>query len=79
MEACLEKTLSQYKIAWIDEWKTNDGTIKISNDVKQKLQQLLDSLKNNGSLRKRSPDIYNEMKQSFLSTFGCMMARISPG
>ena len=74
-----EKTLSQYKIAWIDEWRINDGTIKISNDVKQKLQLLLDSLKNNGvALEKKSPDIYNEMVQSFLATFGCMMSENQP-
>jgi amidase len=74
-----EKTLSQYKIAWIDEWKTNEGTIKISNDVKQKLQQLLDSLKNNGvALEKKSPEIYNEMRQSFLATLGSMTSENQP-
>ena len=74
-----DKTLSQYKIAWMDEWKTNDGTTKISNDVKQKLQMLLDSLRNNGTaLEKKAPNIYNEMRQSFLATFGCMMSENQP-
>lgn len=74
-----DKNVNQYKIAWMDEWPTNNGTVKISADVKQKLNMLIDSLKNNGALiEKKCPDTYNEMAKMFLANFGCMMSENQP-
>lgn len=74
-----EKTLEQYKMAWIDEWKIKDGNVKISNDVKQKLNTFIDSLKQHNVLaEKNAPDIYNDLQKMFLSSFGSMMGENQP-
>lgn len=73
------KTLNEYKLAWMDEWKYENRTVQISNDVKNKLHQLLDSLKSrNVSVSKEAPDDYAEMRKLFLASFGSMMSEGQP-
>lgn len=74
-----DKSLSEYKIAWIDEWKHGDQIVRVSNDVKEKMKLLLDSLSVNGvKVSKRAPDTYDEMKKLFLGTFASMMGEGQP-
>ena len=73
------KNLNEYKIAWMDEWNTKNGHIKISVDVKQKLSMLIDSLKQHQvSTEKKAPDIYGDLENMFLRTFGYMMGENQP-
>lgn len=74
-----EKTLDQYKVAWTDEWKKKEGTVKVSDDTKQKLNTFIDSLKrHNVVVEKKAPDIYNDLQKMFLSSFGSMMGENQP-
>jgi amidase len=74
-----QKPLAQYKFAFIDEWKTMDNNVKISDVTKQKLTTFIDSLKqHNVVAEKNAPDIYNELQKMFLSTFGSMMGENQP-
>lgn len=62
VEKTSDKNLNQYKIAWIDEWKCNKGTMKVGNDIKEKLSYLIKTLKEkNVSVQKSAPDIYDDM------------------
>ncbi|MFN8287665.1 MAG: amidase family protein [Chitinophagales bacterium] len=73
------KGLYQYRIAWIDDWKSNSENPKVGADVKIKLQQLLDSLAGHGvQLNKTAPDIYTEMRRSFLESFAAMIGENQP-
>lgn len=73
------KSINQYKIAWVDNWESNHGKIKISKDVKDKLFSLIDSLKNHGvELSKTAPNTYDEMMKSFYGSFASMMAEGQP-
>jgi amidase len=57
-----KKQINQYKIAWIDEWDRGAKSVRIGRDVKNKLNCLLDTLKNHGvSLKKDAPQIFDEM------------------
>lgn len=58
------KKLAQYKVAHLDEWHFGNDKILISSDVKQKLQILVDSLKENGVKTENiQPDNFVEMRQ----------------
>lgn len=73
------KTLDQYKIAWIDEWETANGTVQISEEVKQKLSTFLDTLKQHRVITaKKAPDIYTDLQKMFLSSFASMMGENQP-
>jgi len=73
------KNLNEYKIAWMDEWNTPNGNIKISSDTKQKLSMLIDSLKqHNVSTEKKALDIYTDLEKMFLRSFGYMMGENQP-
>jgi amidase len=73
------KNLHEYKLAWIDEWNTPNGNIKISTDVKQKLHLFIDSLKQHGvSTDKKAPDIYCDLEKMFLRTFGYQLGENQP-
>jgi amidase len=74
-----QKTLSQYKIAWMDEWKIKDGNVKISNDTKEKLNTFINSLQqNNVVVEKNAPDIFSDLQKMFLASFGSMMGENQP-
>jgi amidase len=74
-----DKSLSQYKIAWIDEWKTKDGNVSISIDTKQKLTAFIDSLREHQvMLEKNAPDIYKDLQKMFLNSFASMMGENQP-
>ncbi|MEP7197960.1 MAG: amidase family protein [Saprospiraceae bacterium] len=74
-----DKSLNQYKIAWMDEWKLKDGNVKISNDTKEKFNTFIDSLKGNSVvIEKNAPEIYTDLQKMFLSTFGYMMGENQP-
>lgn len=73
------KNLNEYKIAWIDEWNTANGAIKISSETKQKLSVLIDSLKQHQVVtEKKAPDIYNELDKMFLRTWGYQFGENQP-
>lgn len=73
------RTLGQYRIAWMDEWGTPHGPIRVGQDVKQKLRMLIDSLRAHGATVERTaPDMYEELQRSFFGTFGGMMAENKP-
>lgn len=73
------KNLGEYKIAWMDEWNTANGTVKISNDTKQKLSVLIDSLKQHQVITDRkAPDIYSELDKMFLRTWGYQFGENQP-
>lgn len=62
------RKISEYKIAWTDDWKTSSGTIKVGNDVKVKMSRLIDSVKKYGAgIKKYAPDTYEEMMNSYLT------------
>ena len=74
-----DKTLKQYKFAWMDEWKTDVGNVKIGEDTKEKLKNLIDSLNQNGaSTEKTAPDTFIPMNKSFLSSFISIMGQGQP-
>lgn len=73
------KTLDQYKIAWMDEWKTKDGNVKVSEGTRQKLNTFLDSLaQHRVALEKDAPDIYTDLQRMFLRSFASMMGENQP-
>ncbi|MFN8348723.1 MAG: amidase family protein [Spirosomataceae bacterium] len=73
------KALNRYKVAWMDEWKHGNETVQVSQQVKEKLKQLTNSLSTNGvALRKDAPDTYNDMFESFLGSFASMMGEGQP-
>lgn len=73
------KNLNEYKIAWTDEWDTPNGTVKISQETKQKLATLIDSLKQNQVIiEKKAPNIYIELDKMFLRTWGYQFGENQP-
>lgn len=73
------KPLSQYKFAWMDEWKVKNGIIKVSEDTKQKLFTLIDSLKSHQApVEKAAPDLYEDLQKMFLATYGLMIGENQP-
>ncbi len=73
------KNINEYKIAWMDEWNTSNGSAKISSDTKQKLSVLIDSLKQHQVVtEKKAPDIYNELDKMFLRTWGYQFGENQP-
>ncbi len=73
------KSLDQYHVAWTDEWINGKDTVKVSNEVKSKLRQLIDSLRLNGvKVQHAVPDSYESMKKSFLETFASMISEGQP-
>lgn len=73
------KKLEAYKIAWIDEWNTLNGSVKISNEEKQMLSILIDSLKQHQvSNEKKAPDIYSDLDKMFLRTYGYQFGENQP-
>ena len=74
-QAASNKNLNDYKFAWIDDWKRGTGSLKVSDDVKEKLAVLLDSLKTKGAMvEKDAPDMYDEMLKSFLQSYASIIA-----
>lgn len=77
--AVSHKKLNEYKIAWIDDWKSSTGNVQVGIDAKNKLNQFLDSLKNNGvQLNKTAPDSYDQMRKAFLESFAVMIGEGQP-
>jgi amidase len=74
-----DRSLNQYKIAWMDEWKMKDGNVKISNDTKEKLNTFINSLQqNNVVVEKNAPDIFTDLQKMFLATYGSMFGENQP-
>ncbi len=73
------KGLPEYKIAWTDEWNTSNGSVKISDEVKQKLAMLIDSLKQHHvATDKKAPDIFSELDKMFMRTYGYQFGENQP-
>lgn len=73
------KKLSDYKFAWVDEWPTKQGKIKVSETTKGKMKLLKDSLLNRkASLVEDTPLDYYELHNMFLRTFGFMLSENQP-
>lgn len=74
-----DKTIDQYRIAWMDEWNKADDVVKVSEETKSKLKLLVDSLKAHQVIaEKAAPDMYNDLEKMFLSSFGSMMGENRP-
>ncbi|MBX7174737.1 MAG: amidase, partial [Pyrinomonadaceae bacterium] len=74
-----EKTLKDYKFAWMDEWQTEVGAVKVSPETKEKLKNLIDSLNQQGSTtEKKAPDTFISMNKLFLASFISMMGQGQP-
>lgn len=74
-----QKSLAEYKFAWMDEWKAENGNVKISNNAKQKLKTFIDALiQHNAIVERKAPNIYVDLQKMFLSTFGSMMGENQP-
>lgn len=73
------KELSDYKIAYFDEWKFGHDKIPISNTVKQKLQMLVDSLKTSGvTMENVQPGNFTEMRQMHMLLMAYMVFADQP-
>ncbi|MBK7010660.1 MAG: hypothetical protein IPH36_19540 [Saprospiraceae bacterium] len=48
LEVDENKTLDQYKVAYLDEWKFGNDKIPVSSSVKEKLNNLVSALKSKG-------------------------------
>jgi amidase len=73
------KSLSQYKIAYLDEWHFGNDKIPISNTVKQKLQTLVDSLKSSGATMENvQPGNFAEMRQMHMLLMAYMVFAEQP-
>lgn len=67
------RKINQYRLAWVDDWESGSPIPKASNDVKEKLKQLIDSLTQHGAfVRKTAPDTYNEMMRSYFVCLGLL-------
>lgn len=68
-----ERKINQYRLAWIDDWENGSATPKASKDVKEKLNQLINSLTQQGApVKKTAPDTYNEMMRSYFVCLGLL-------
>jgi amidase len=73
------KSLSQYKIAYLDEWHFGNDKIPISNTVKQKLQTLVDSLKSSGATMENVQlGNFTEMRQMHMLLMAYMVFAEQP-
>lgn len=74
------KTLNEYKIAWIDEWPRAGESVQVSGEVKERLTALLAALQQHGvAAEKIAPDIaYDDLVKMFLGSFGYMMGEGQP-
>lgn len=67
------RKINQYRLAWVDDWKSGNITSKAGNMVKEKLSQLIDSLKQHGAfVTNTAPDTYNEMMRSYFTCLGLL-------
>ena len=58
------KKLSQYSIAWFDEWHFGNNKIPVANSLKEKMNQLITTLSNNGVwVVNEEPANFAEMRQ----------------
>ncbi len=73
------KKLSDYKVAYFDEWHFGKDKISIAAAVKQKLQCLVDSLTRNGvSVKNTQPDNFVEMRQMHMLLMAYMVFAKQP-
>lgn len=73
------KKLSQYKLAYLDEWHFGNEKIPISNTVKQKLKMLVDSLINRGvDIENVQPSNFAEMRQMHMLLMAYMVFAKQP-
>lgn len=62
------RMLDQFRIAWVDDWKSGNPAVKAGKTVKEKLSRLIDSLKEHGAILKNTvPDTYDEMMRSYFT------------
>lgn len=67
------RRINQYRLAWVDDWKNGNTTPKVGKAVKEKLSQLIDSLKQHGAIvNNTAPDTYNEMMRSYFICLGLL-------
>ncbi|MBL7736141.1 MAG: hypothetical protein JNL51_11835 [Chitinophagaceae bacterium] len=74
-----DRPISEYRIAWIDDWKNGDNVVTVGKDVKEKLGMLIDSIKHHGALVKNTaPDTYGEMMRSYLECLALLSGEGQP-
>jgi len=68
------KGLSEYKLAYFDEWRFGKDKIAVSTSVKQRLQTLVDSLKSHGvAMENVQPGNFAEMRQMHMLLMAYMV------
>ena len=78
-KSAVPKTPEAYTIAWMDEWSTANGNVHVSSEMKQKLSEFIDSLKQlQITCDKDAPDIYNDLDKMFLRTWGYQFGENQP-
>lgn len=78
-KSAVPKTPEAYTIAWMDEWNTANGSVHVSGEMKQKLSEFIDSLKQlQITCDKDAPDIYNDLDKMFLRTWGYQFGENQP-
>lgn len=74
-----ERTLNQFRLAWVDEWKTGNSKVKVGSFVKEKLNGFIDSLKQHGlHVENTYPDTYDEMMISYMKCLALLVGEGLP-
>lgn len=73
------RTLGDYRFAWAEEWRDTDYTAEVGRDVKEKLQQLVGSLRHEGAaLTNAVPPIHADLMRCFFATFAMVHGEDRP-
>lgn len=74
-----DKTLDQYRLAWMDQWVREKGSIHVGNDVVSKMKMLADSLAGHGvKMSHDAPPVLDDMLRNFMASFAGMMGENQP-
>lgn len=79
LEVDENKTLDQYKVAYLDEWKFGNDKIPVSSSVKEKLNNLVTALKSKGvEADNVQPKNFVEMRQMHMLLMAYMVFAKQP-
>ncbi|MBP6695348.1 MAG: amidase [Saprospiraceae bacterium] len=74
-----QKPLSQYKVAYFDEWHFGNDKIPISKTIKNRLQSLVDTLSGSGvMMENKHPENFAEMRQMHMLLMAYMVFSEQP-
>jgi amidase len=73
------RTLRDYRFAWADQWHEENYTAQVGRDMKEKMHQLIDSLKGHGAtLENTVPTIHADLMRCFFATFAMVHGEDKP-